>query len=223
MPRPLISIIHSSARPAQWWDTCFQWFDLCDKPDEVEYCLCYEPGKGDYRLGSHPWKNFVSAPTKGRPCLVDGWNTAAALSTGSLIVGIADDLLPGPHWDAKLIEAMSPEILGREAFIWPSTNSASDSEICIHPILTRARYDRFGYWFYPGYWAVFCDNENWDLARRDGVIYDVRDKVLLDHRHTTSNKRVGDSVDTGNLSRWGADEALYKRRKATGFPPLERV
>lgn len=222
MPKPTISLVHSTARPDKWYDTCKKWFDCCDNPNDVEYCLCYEPSKGNY-FRAAPWKNLNVAPNEGRACLVDGWNTAASLSTGTLLVGIADDLFPtGPHWDTKLLDVVPETVQQEEAFIWPSTSSESDAYIGIHPILTRRYYERFGYWFYPEYWAVFCDNENWDIAQRDGVVYDIRRTLTFDHRHTTNNKRTGDDVDTNTLSRWAKDEALYKERKAAGFPPWRK-
>lgn len=218
MPRPMISLIHTTARPDIWFETCKKWYDWCDNPDDVEYCLCNEPGKGLYNLHHLPWFNHRIIANQGRPCLVDGWNTAAAISTGTLMVGIADDLVPtGPHWDTQLLDAVPQEVRDREAFIWPSTSSPSDSELCIHPILTRSYYERFGYWFYPEYWAPFADNENWDVANLLGAVFDIRDKLNFDHQHPVYKKRDDDAVYTKNLSRWDADRALYFKRKQNGF------
>ena len=219
MPRPTISLIHTTARPDKWLEACRKWFDYCDNPADVEYCLCYEASKGAYQLEKIPFNHTKLQPNTGRPCLVDGFNSAAAISTGTLLVLIADDFVPtGDHWDSQLLAAVPSHVRNMEAFIWPSTSSESDAYICIHPIITRTYYNRYGYWFYPKYHSVFADNEKFELAQRDDVIYDIRDKLNFDHQHPMFNKREGDAVYTANLASWGEDERLYNQRKKEGFP-----
>ena len=41
MSRPLISLLHASARPNQWAATWAVWMSRCDRPESVEYVLCY--------------------------------------------------------------------------------------------------------------------------------------------------------------------------------------
>jgi hypothetical protein len=87
------------------------------------------------------------------------------------------------------------------------------------PIITRARYARFGYLFYPKYKSMFCDTELTEVAYRDGVVIDAH-HLLFEHMHPDCGKRNRDQNDLLHASseRWNVGEMLFNFRKAAGFP-----
>lgn len=84
---------------------------------------------------------------------VRGWNLAAANTTGKVIIAVADDFKPCQDWDEKLFTLKT----GWVDEDWVAhTEDGYVHNICVLSILTRKRYDRFGYLFYPQYESMFC-------------------------------------------------------------------
>ena len=134
MARPLISLLHPTARvkasesfPRGWRDACAQFFSSCDHPENVEYVISvhesrwfdfwggelkWNPSLGVRKIeceGTHyfihfeRWGAVKIVKNTGRDCVVDQLNCAAAASSGSLLVGVMDDLRAPEHWDTLLL------------------------------------------------------------------------------------------------------------------------
>jgi hypothetical protein len=148
---------------------------------------------------------------------VAGWNCAAALSTGKVIIGVADDFLPPRNWDQLLLN-LPPKGWEDGEYVVKTEDGVVHS-IFVLAILTRKRYERFGYLFYPGYLSMFCDTEFGDVALRDNVVIDGN-HLLFEHLHPSCRKRAQDAADLVHAStdRWKAGEMLYHFRKGRGFP-----
>jgi glycosyltransferase involved in cell wall biosynthesis len=154
---------------------------------------------------------------KGRKNCVDGWNAAAAETTGKVIIAVADDFVPPVDWDEKLMALFPSDWMDGEYVV--HVNDGFVGHIFTLAILTRKRYDRFGYLWYPQYESMFVDTEFGDVAHRDGVVIDAM-HLLFEHMHPACSKRQRDTVDLEheNKERWDRGEMLYKFRKARGFP-----
>jgi hypothetical protein len=146
-----------------------------------------------------------------------GWNAAAEISTGKIIIAVADDFTPPQYWD-ELLLALEPKT-------WPDEdrvihiNDGYVRDLCTLAIFTRTRYDKFGYLWYPKYQSMFNDTEFTEVAYRDGVVIEAM-HLLFEHIHPDCGKRERDNVDRAHASqeRWNAGEMLFKFRKARGFP-----
>ena len=87
------SIIHPSARPEKWREIYDAWMDACTEPNEVEYVLVIDPRWGfvlDPRAYSTEVGNFVVVQNTERRCYVDAVNLGAKVSTGDVLIVIAD-------------------------------------------------------------------------------------------------------------------------------------
>lgn len=218
--RPVISILHPTARPEKWGAAYAQWLDTCDDPSRVEYVLVPE---WDLEIEGGPtFPNTVVERNHGRPCLVDSYNQAAELAQGQVLVVSADDFFPFPHWDTELLAFLGNR-LDKEAVVW-----VDNPTMLIQPIITRPYYERYGYLFYSGYFGWYADNEFDTVARRDGVVLDARDVLPFRHAHhvidpvgTVVNpvdpvyKRI---VDEGKTTGKG----IFEQRRAVGFPPEDK-
>lgn len=148
---------------------------------------------------------------------VKGWNLAAEKAQGKVLVQVTDDFSPPEGWDEKLL-ALKPAN-------WIETDCAVHVDdgyvrnIMTLAIITRVRYRKFGYFFYPGYESIFCDTELTEVAYRDGVVIPAP-HLLFEHMHPDCFKRQRDRVDLVHASqeRWDSGEALFKFRKQHGFP-----
>lgn len=148
---------------------------------------------------------------------VAGWNAAAAATAGKVIIAVADDFMPPQNWDALLLSLEPKDWIDQERVI--KTEDGYVHNIFVLSILTRKRYERFGYIFYPKYLSIFCDTEFGEVAMRDGVVIDAN-HLLFEHLHPDCHKRQRDGTDMvhGSRERWNAGEMLFKFRSTQGFP-----
>lgn len=145
-----------------------------------------------------------------------GWNAAAAATTGKVIICVADDFRPCEGWDEKMFTLKT----GWTDEDWViHTEDGYVHNICVLSILTRKRYDRFGYVFYPQYESLFSDTEFTEVAYKEGRVIDAK-HILMEHLHPDCEKRARDSFDAVHASRerWRMGEMLFNYRKNIGFP-----
>jgi hypothetical protein len=220
---PTFSLAYTSVRPAILPQIVKLW-DERSKHKDHEWCLSVDAGHEPARAsavavaeqysGKYQVKVGVNS---GRKNCVDGWNVAAALTTGKVIIAVADDFVPPPNWDEALL-ALQPDG-------WPDgehvvhVNDGFIGHIFTLAILTRKRYDRFGYLWYPGYESMFVDTEFGEVAKADGVVIEAM-HLLFEHMHHACGKRPKDSADANheNDVRWKRGEMLFNYRKQRGFP-----
>jgi len=223
-PEPLISLLHTTARTPDGWVRAFcDWSDKAENPARIEYVLCVDRGAltleqiDAFRTrfnGAGHFGSFKIVENTGRPCAVDGWNAAAAASTGKLLVTVSDDLFPPAAWDTGLLTACAD--LDRQAALEIEAGSGS---LMTFSILTRAYYERYGYIFFPEYLGMFGDNDFTETARRDGVVVDAKHLVFT-HEHPAYNTAAMDAIYAHQHRReaWAVGKATFKKR----FPALYR-
>jgi hypothetical protein len=148
---------------------------------------------------------------------VAGWNLAAEHSTGKVIIAVADDFIPPVDWDSQLLSVQPASWIDEDRVI--HVNDGYVRTLCTLAILTRKRYEKYGYLWYPKYESLFCDTEFSDVANRDGVIIEAM-HLLFEHAHPDCNKRQRDNNDMVHASqaRWNSGEQLFNFRRVQGFP-----
>ena len=207
MSTPLFSILHTSARPDKWRAVYDDWMSKAVRPEDVEYVLCIDKRWGfDARIARDAQELGIRVTENtGRRCYVDGVNTAAKASTGRILIVNADDQFACPSWDEALIRAIDgacgggkwdPTVPDGGFVIEVSTGTPDEHErgIMVMPILSRARYERLGYVFYPEYESMFADNDFCESAREAGIVIDAR-HLMFPHRHWINGKRSMDEQD----------------------------
>jgi hypothetical protein len=197
------------------------WFECCDAPKRVEYVLSIDAGRqNDFLRASHAelmktkgtFGRVVRVENFGRPCAVDGWNAAAATSTGRFLITVSDDYRPCEHWDTELLKAI-PDINGE--YVMDVDNQDNSYPLLPFSFLTRAYYKRLGYLFYPEFFGMMADNDFTDVARRDRVVVDAR-HLKFTHLHPHRGTAPDDEVYRWQQrpEAWEAGNRVYHRRKA---------
>lgn len=218
------SIIHASARPNGWRASYDDWMGHANMPADIEYLLCVD-SMGPFDNFDNCFDNCPNLPglkiiwNGRRQCCVDAYNNGAGQSLGKILILNSDDCFSFRGWDdALLVILPDPD---KEAVIEVSqlTEASDIRRIMTLQILTRKRYDRFWYVFYPEYESIYADCEFTDVARRDGVVINAR-HLVFEHRHPTTCKAAWDDVywRENDPERVARGAALYDRRKALGFP-----
>lgn len=218
------SLAYTTVRPQLVPQITKLWNDRSKRKDH-EWVVSVDAGPGSEPAALEALKAACIAPlipmhvvvNYGSKNCVDGWNAAAAATTGKVIIAVADDFVPPQDWDEKLLALPPAGWVDGEYVV--HVNDGFIGHIFTLAILTRKRYDRFGYLWYPGYESMFVDTEFGDVAQRDGVVIDAM-HLLFEHLHHANKKRLKDANDAAheNPVRWKRGEMLYNFRKARGFP-----
>jgi hypothetical protein len=164
----------------------------------------------------------------GRRCYVDGVNTAASVSSGQVMVVIADDQYPCPHWDTRLKQSVGEALAKNKEFVlWPHTGTNNEYErgIVVMPIVSRARFERLGYIFYPQYESMYADNDLCTHAMRDGVLHRLPSDWVFPHRHPffsdTPMDAAYEAQNRQEAYTLGAE--IYRRRQSAAFAEIPPV
>jgi hypothetical protein len=225
---PIFSLAYTTVRPhaiAQviklWCERStrrsIEWVICVDKDDAESFQaakVALEANLGTFPAVSRKAKIVVN---NGPKTSTAGWNAAAEQTQGKVIIAVADDFVPPRSWDELL--------LGLDPKTWPDedrvihVNDGYVQTLCTLSILTRKRYERFGYLFYPKYQSLFSDTEFTEVAYRDGAVIEAM-HLLFEHMHPDCGKRQRDQADLTHASqqRWDSGEVLFNFRRAQGFP-----
>ena len=229
------SILHPTARPLAWRRVMDDWLAKADWPHEVEYVLCADERWG-FSAGFAPQPPMAGELklvwNTGRRCYVDSVNTAAAASCGAILIVVADDQFCCQHWDRLLLEKLLPDGYSARSFgaandfvveVNTGTPDEHNRGIMVMPILSRGRYARLGFVFFPEFESMFADNEFCEHARHDRVVIDARDIGVFPHHHWTNHQREIDAVDQAHNSRpaWDLGKAVLRRRQRLAFGDID--
>jgi hypothetical protein len=212
------SLCYTSARANSIRSVVETWRDRARCPDKVEVIIAVDGWDGASVGQAALVSRSTTVIQNERPgTCVKGWNLAAEKATGDVILAIADDFVPPVHWDDKLSKVGDPgwEKLDRIVKVWDGYNP----DICTLAILTKVRYDRLGYIFYPGYLSLFCDTEFMNHGLQDKAMIDAM-HLFFEHIHPDCGKRDRDMTDMAHASsiRWTLGESLFRYRKSREFP-----
>lgn len=217
---PTFSLAYTTVRPHVMPVVLANW-NSRSKLNQHEWCIGVDEGDAASFAAAkalaqeHP--NVKVVVNTGAKTCVAGWNAAAAATTGKVIIAVADDFMPPQGWDELLLSIQSGGWIDKEHVI--KVEDGYVHNIFVLSILTRKRYERFGYLFYSKYQSLFCDTEFGEVATRDGVVIEAN-HLLFEHMHPDCGKRQRDATDMIHASkaRWDAGEMLFNFRRAQGFP-----
>lgn len=220
---PLFSLVYTSVRPNCILPVYNMWMQRAKNPAAVEWVINTHKGYNPQAtavaeaLAAERPDHVKSVVNTGLPNCVTGWNNAAAHSRGMVIIAVADDFIPPVGWDESLL-ALKPDNWWLDDHV-VHVEDGYVHDIMVLSMLTRKRYERFGYVFYPKYVSMFCDTEFTEVARREGVVIEAK-HLLFEHMHPDCAKRPRDHNDVLHASKanWNTGEMIFNFRKAAGFP-----
>lgn len=217
---PIFSLAFTSVRPHIMPQVLELWNSRAAL-NQHEWCIGVDEGNAESLAAATAlaaqYPNVTVVVNTGAKTCVGGWNAAAAKTKGKVIIAVADDFKPPQNWDSLLLSIEPKGWEDGEHVV--KVEDGYVHNIFVLSILTRKRYERFGYVFYPKYLSLFCDTEFGAVATRDGVVLEAN-HLLFEHLHPDCFKRQRDAVDLSHASveRWKSGEMLFKFRSAQGFP-----
>jgi hypothetical protein len=217
MTQPIFSLAYTSARPDDIFSVVELWRKTATGRYPIEVVISVDaPNARALEQARRVPEALAVVQEKAPFNCVRGWNAAAAATSGKVIIAVADDFKPCQDWDDKLFTLKT----GWMEEDWTvHTEDGYVHNLMVLAILTRKRYERFGYLFYPNYESIFCDTEFTEVAYAEGRVINAK-HILMEHLHPDCHKRPRDAVDLSHASeeRWRRGEMLFNYRKHRQFP-----
>ncbi len=231
---PDFTLLYTSRRISAVLTVITEWLSNASNPESIEVVLSLdddytegfnmEPEIAAQIAASFPTVLYrcVRAPVPGN--CVRGWNAAAEAATGKVLIALSDDFRCFKGWDAEL-KAL------RQSGRWLADGRWMDGDYVVHvhdglhgdlctlPVVTKKRYDKFGFFYYPAYESMYADTELTYRASNESALIDAR-YLRFQHDHHSTQRRTEDEVDATHNSkdRYRSGELLFKYRRASGFP-----
>ena len=213
-PTPTFSLLHTTARLPHGWDEAYsEWYKTCDHPEAVQYVLFVDGPTQDVAARVQFGGGFIMVWPEGTSehCVVgsaNGWNRAAAASTGKFLITISDDYRPCEHWDTEILKVVGGALRGQYVLDVDNQDGAPHIPFSF---LTRAYYNRYGYIFYPEYKGLMADLDFTNIARRDGVVVPAK-HLKFRHLHYLCGTAPNDEVYQKQQETLAYGQAVYARR-----------
>jgi hypothetical protein len=145
------------------------------------------------------------------------------MATGDILIQVHDDLLCPVGWDRLVTRYLKNPEEKKVLYVddgRKDINYVKPGLLTIN-ICTKAWYEARGYFYYPDYISVWCDDDLTAVAKNHDAIVDVKDRICFYHawQGPQADKTYADSYTEKN---WKHGEAIYNARKEQGFPEWTR-
>ena len=202
-----ISIVHPTCRPEIARETREKWLDLASDPDSIEYLLCIDSDctkSPETRVIKENSKEFLYPLINGKSVgPVRKANFASQNSTSNCILFAADDLSPGRNWDYDIKNCTNwdNDVVLRIPDNTEETQQKLHPYLIVNPVISRQRYQKFGYFFHPKFFATFSDNFFSFLAHKDDVVVDEKN-IEFYHDQSKYIKQTNDNTHSRRLDKF---------------------
>ena len=150
--------------------------------------------------------------------VVGATNAAAQYATGNILIYLSDDFDCPQHWDRLIVDRLDVNL--EQLLKVDDCLQHFGVAVLTIPIMTRAFYDRFGYFFYPEYKSMFCDEDLYHVARIiNGLVFAPELKFPHLHPSNPTQTMQGKSDDTYNRSNgmWTQGQTLHNKRRLNNY------
>ena len=148
-------------------------------------------------------------------CVVQATNHAAKASTGDVLIYLSDDFDCFHNWGRTITEICA-RYTGEYMLKVDDGLQRFDNGVLTVPIMSRALYERLGYFFHPDYKSMWVDVDLFEVCRRMGVIKNHQE-VRFQHNHYSNGKTKKDETYTRSDGFWNQGKEVLARRRAERF------
>ncbi|HMX02843.1 MAG TPA: hypothetical protein PJ995_21065 [Cyclobacteriaceae bacterium] len=207
----MISLIHPSrGRPELAHKTAKKWIQSAGV--EVEHILSLDTS--DAQLGAYTAIDLQCISDNSN--VVQATNTAAKKALGDILVYLSDDFDCFDNWGVAIeneVKNFGPLWLLKV----DDCLQKFDVPVLTIPIMSRGLYNRLGYFWYPEYRSMFCDEDLYWTCRKLGVIRNAP-HLKFEHKHASVGKAPDDETYRRSAKNWDQGKELFNKRKGLGFP-----
>lgn len=221
-----LSLIHASYKSkGQGKKVRDYWLAQAVYPEFIEHCLGFESTdnlvREEFEIGQQlsgitpdGITKFKATKPESSPSAVRNWNAAASISSGEILVGIADDLLPDYGWDEQIWKKTRAQ--SHDIGLWKINDERCTRELDIrindllprHPVINRKLYEKFGFYFDPRYVSVGPDDE-W-------LLQSIKGSFLNDAREIRFHHTIGSIFDLNGAVQCGCEGNSVRKNSTRG-------
>lgn len=209
----MITLIHPSRqRSEKAFNTYSEWLVKSSAEHEIEHILSLD--MDDPQLTTYQYV-FGKPLINNNDCVVKATNRAAKLAKGDIFVYLSDDFQCPTDWDKLIVDALDinkPCLLKVDDCL-----QRFKTDIVTIPIMTKALYEKLGYFFHPEYRSMFCDQDLYWVCKNNGWLIE-REDLKFEHHHYCNKKAVKDETYTRSEGNWNQGVEVYSMRKLLDFP-----
>lgn len=133
-----------------------------------------------------------------------------------IMLYLSDDFDCPQDWDSLLMTEFvnwnTPALLKVDDCLQPF-----HTKVVTIPIMNRSFYRRVGYFWYPEYKSMFCDEDLYWTARKLEALR-MAPHLRFPHLHYSVGKADHDQTYKVSESNWNQGKEVFNRRKKDGFP-----
>jgi len=231
-PQPALtfSLIHASrGRPEMARKSHDAWMERASGAHNIEYILSVDDDDesmqdlgliktGEKSRPLQPWPMTIKVYRGKNRLVVDAYNRGAHHATGDILVQVHDDLCPPKDWDKEIaarLDPKKPQVLQ----VGDGTPLNSDKPwLLTVTIMTRAWYEKAGYWWHPDYLSVFCDDDLSLKAQKEDAVVDGKDLIFA---HAWGGADGDETYKRAYEDKnWKHGQRVFDARSAAGFPDV---
>jgi len=191
--QPLISLLHATrGRPKLCIEMRNVWFNCAKNPEKIEHVFSIDTGDEESLQATEGLNRTIVEQPNGSG---KAFNQAAAVSTGKVLILMADDVLPPRDWDEQILSRIGnldePTVLA----VWDGIRADS---LIGWPILTRPYYEKNTEFLGP-YHGLFGDSEFSWRAYKSGCVKQARDIVFFHDHPFLTGKPMDDTYRRQNI------------------------
>ena len=211
----IISLIHPSRGRAKKAFECYSnWMLKTSYEHEIEHILSLD--SDDPELNKY-YLCFNNIIVNDNTCVVEATNHAAKIAKGDILIYLSDDFFCPENWDTIIVDAIGDKINEPCLLKVDDCLQKFHVDVVTIPIITKALYERLGYFWNPLYRSMFvdqdlfhtCKNNNWLVERPD---------LHFEHKHYSVGKAPKDTTYTRSDANWNQGKMVFSERKRINFP-----
>lgn len=228
----ILVVFPTRSRPTKFWSTLQAAMQMAKHPEKILWRIVYDDNDPTMnndamrsKLTGIEGMSYIGGQSLSKIHAVNRTMTGMTSINWDIGVLLSDDMIcQQTGWDELLRIEMQNNFPDTDGvlFHWdgdPATkrhnNGNGLNTMCI---FGREYYKRFGYIYHPEYTSLWCDNEFTDVADELGRQF-RSDHVLFKHVHHSNTPGMQpDKLMQHTQTFYSADEKVYNKRKALGFP-----
>ncbi len=209
----LISLLHPSrGRAAQGMATAKRWIESAGVPVEHIFSLDHSD---KYAQDYNAMANGILIKNHNQ-FVVEATNRAAQIATGNILIYLSDDMDCIDNWGMKITE-ISHRYTGEFMIKVHDGLQEFRAEVLTIPIMSRALYNRLGYFFHPDYKSMWVDVDLYHTCNRIGAIK-FHPEITFQHNHYCNGKAKRDETYNRSDANFETGRAINKQRFRQGYP-----
>ncbi len=211
----MISLIHPSrGRPERAFKTYSEWMVKSSCEHEIEHIVSVDVD--DPTLSQYQSIFSGKFVCNGSDNVVAATNNAAQYATGDILLYLSDDFQSPQNWDKLIVDAFGERITEPCCLKVDDCLQPFHVAVLTIPIITRALYEKLGYFWHPEYKSMFVDEHLYWTCKENGWLLEAK-QLKFEHRHPANGKADNDETYRRSANNWDQGKALFAKHKSQGF------